>query len=44
MKAVYLTNDEEADLDGDGNVNAIDMAIMKSFFYGVPGPGGAATD
>ena len=38
MKSVFLTADPEADLDGNGIVDFLDVGHMATYFDGVPGP------
>ena len=38
MKAVFFKNDADADLNGDGSVNLIDLAKLKQQFFRAPGP------
>jgi Dockerin type I domain len=38
MKAMFSTSDRVTDLDGDGSVDDLDLAILKSLFYQAPGP------
>jgi hypothetical protein len=40
MKSVFFTADPDADLNGDDNVNAADLAILKDMFFDAPGPSG----
>ena len=40
MKAVFFTNDPDADLNGDGSVNFLDLARLKAGFFEPPGPSG----
>lgn len=40
LRLVFLTNDPHADFNGDGNVNFIDLGIMRLGFFGAPGPSG----
>ena len=47
MKAAYFSNpgspgwNPDADLDGSGIVGFVDLAIMRSQFFGPPGPSAA---
>ena len=38
MKAAFFSDDPDADLDGDGAVNFVDLGIMKAAFFQAPGP------
>ena len=40
MKSVFFTTDADADLDGSGSVDFIDLATLKSSFFQAPGPSG----
>ena len=40
MKSRFFTDDEDADLNGDGNVNFIDLGIVKMSYFQPPGPSG----
>jgi hypothetical protein len=40
MKLVFFTSDANADLNGDGSVNAIDLGIIRQGFFQPPGPSG----
>jgi len=44
LKAVFFTNDPDADFDGNGFVNFVDVGVMKSFFFQAPGPSGVPND
>jgi hypothetical protein len=44
MKSNFLSTDVHADLNGDGYVNIIDLAIMKKMFLSRPGPSGLVPD
>ena len=38
MKSAFFSADPDADLDGDGSVNFLDLGRMKRFFFMPPGP------
>ena len=38
-----FSNDPVADFNGDGSVNFLDLAIIKQYFFGPPGPSGASS-
>ncbi len=38
FKQKFFSTDPDADLNGDGGVNAADLAILKVFFFKPPGP------
>ena len=38
--AFFRTDDENADLNGDGVVNFADLQLMKALFFAPPGPPG----
>ena len=40
FKTRFFSTDSDADLNGDGIVNAGDLAILKQFFFRPPGPSG----
>ncbi|MBE9563853.1 MAG: thrombospondin type 3 repeat-containing protein, partial [Proteobacteria bacterium] len=40
LKSKFFTADPHADLDGSGTVSAVDLAILKSFYFKPPGPSG----
>ena len=40
MKSVFFSNDPDGDLNGDSRVDFADLAIIKSMFFGPPGPSG----
>ena len=40
----FFSADPDADLNGDGFVNATDLAILKSFFFKPPGPSALAPE
>ena len=42
LKAVFFTNDPNADFDGSGSVNFGDLGMLKAFFFLPPGPSGIA--
>ena len=44
MRQVFFTDDADADFNGDGVVNAIDLGTMKSSFFSAPGPSGLPND
>ena len=38
QQEVFFTADADADLNGDNRVDFADLALMKSRFFGEPGP------
>ena len=42
LKARFFSNDIDADFNGDGAVNATDLAILQAFYYQPPGPSALA--
>jgi hypothetical protein len=40
MKARFFSEDPDADLNGDGHVNFVDLGILKRYIYKPPGPSG----
>ena len=42
FKQAIITNDPDADFDGDGVVNSVDLTTMQTFFFEPPGPSGLA--
>lgn len=42
VKSEFFTTDPDADLNGDGVVNFVDLGTMKSSFFGQPGPSGSS--
>jgi len=40
LKSVFLSDDADADLNGDGMVDFLDLGRMKTQFLGSPGPSG----
>jgi hypothetical protein len=40
LKVAFFGADPDADLNGDGQVNFIDLGTMKSLFFMPPGPSG----
>jgi hypothetical protein len=43
MKARFFSEDPDADLNGDGRVNFVDLGILKRYIYKPPGPSGLTT-
>lgn len=41
LKSVFLSDDANADFNGDGQVDFGDVMIMRRLFFGPPGPGAA---
>jgi hypothetical protein len=44
MRDVFLTDDDDADLDGNGTVNFLDLAILRQSLGQPPGPSGVPND
>ena len=44
MKTTFSSSDRVTDLNGDGNVDDADLAILKSLFYLAPGPSAQGND
>ena len=44
LKVAFFTADPDADLDGNGIVNFLDLAVMKQSFFQPPGPSGVAAE
>ena len=42
MRSVFFSADANADLDGDGVVNFLDLGQLRSRFFQAPGPSGTA--
>ncbi len=40
LSEVFASDDENADFNGDGTVDANDLRLMKASFFGAPGPSG----
>jgi len=43
FRSVFFTNDDDADFNGDGVVNPLDLGILESFADSPPGPSGVAS-
>jgi len=39
-KSMFFSTDPNADMNGDGNVNGADLAILKDMYFQAPGPSG----
>ena len=40
MASVFFSEDPNADMDGDGSVNFLDLGLLKEGFFAPPGPSG----
>ncbi len=38
LQTVFFTSDADADFEGDGFVNAVDMGVMRQFLFAPPVP------